>query len=215
MSPSKRVTPRAERCLRAGDRVTVEGFFDGPSGRYRVERVGASNVATPEAVRQCVALQLEGARVSPFAAPRHDARWTVADTISPTVRAMLAADASVPVVTGGGEIDLPAVVRVLRGQIGQFRRCYEDALRGDPALRGRITVRFTVSVDGWVTEATAAAPAGLVPVGHCILGHLRTEALPRPGRPRWTSRSPSPSNPRTPGSEARRRHRERVVAARA
>lgn len=177
----ERVTPRAERCLRAGDRVTVEGFFDGPSGRYRVERVGASEVTTPEAVRQCVALQLEGARVSPFAAPRHDARWTVADTISPTVRAMLAADASAPVATSGGEIDLPAVVRVVRGQVGQFRRCYEDALRGDPSLRGRITVRFTVSVDGRVTEATAAAdPAGLAPVGHCILGHLRTEAFPRP-----------------------------------
>jgi len=178
----ERVTPRAERCLRVGDRVTVEGFFDGPTGRYRVERVGASDAATPEAVRQCVALQLEAARVTPFAAPRHDARWTVADTISPTVRAMLTADASAPDAPDlAGEIDVAGVVRVLRRHVGEVRRCYEVALRDDVTLRGRVAIRFTISVDGRVTAASAApSVAGLRAVGQCVVGQVRALEFPRP-----------------------------------
>jgi predicted kinase len=176
----ERATPRAARCLRAGDRVTVEGFFDGPTGRFRVERTGASDPATPDAVRQCVALQIEAARVGPFSAPRHAARWTVADAISPAVRAMLAADASVgdaPALEG--DIDLPAVVRAMRAQVGEVRRCYEDALAGDPTLRGVVELRFTITVDGRLVDATARpSTPGLQPVAHCALGHLRGLSWP-------------------------------------
>ncbi len=177
----ERVTSRAERCLRAGDRVTVEGFFDGPTGRYRVERIGASDPHTPDAVRQCVALQLEAARVSPFGAARHDARWTVADTISPVVRAMIAADASVPdAPEPEGEIDAPAVTRTMRAHVAEFQRCYEVALAGDPTLRGYVELRFTITVDGRMTTAVAQpSNEGLRAVSDCMLGHLRGVAWPR------------------------------------
>lgn len=178
----ERATPLAARCLRANDRVTVEGFFDGPTGRYRVERVGASDAATPDAVRRCVALQLEAARVRPFGAARHDARWTVADDVSPEVRAMLAADASVADAPDrAGEVDVAAVERAVAAQRGEFQRCYELAARGAPGLRGAMTVRVTISVDGRVTEGEVTrAAAGLRDVGHCVVGHLRTVPLPRP-----------------------------------
>ena len=71
------VTPLAQRCLQPGDRVTVDGFFDGPTGWYRVERVGTASPRTRVAVQQCVALEMEAARVRPFTAERRDATWTV------------------------------------------------------------------------------------------------------------------------------------------
>ncbi len=178
----ERVTPLASRCLGAGDRVTVEGFFDGPSGRFRVERTGSARAATDAAVRACVALQLEGAAVRPFGAPRAEARWTVADRVSPEVRATLSADASVATAADrAGEIDALAVERRFRAQGRELRGCYEVALRGDPALRGEVRVRFVVNVDGRVTEGDARPSSeGLRAVGHCILGHLRGVLFPRP-----------------------------------
>ena len=169
-------------CLAAGDRVSVEGFFDGPTGRFRVERAGSSRASTGAAVRACVALQLEGAVLRPFGAPRADARWTVADRVSPEVRAMLAADAAVPSVPDrAGEVDAQAVEGLVRAQGRELQGCYEFALRGDPTLRGTVRVRFVVSVDGRLTEADARpSTEGLRAVGHCILGHLRGLRFPRP-----------------------------------
>ena len=40
------VGARAERCLAPGDRVTVEGFFEGTRGEFFVERVGTASAAT-------------------------------------------------------------------------------------------------------------------------------------------------------------------------
>ncbi|MDB4931357.1 MAG: hypothetical protein JWM10_3841, partial [Myxococcaceae bacterium] len=72
-----------------------------------------------------------------------------------------------------GEVDAAAVLAVLRAERAEARRCYEDALRGDARLRGRVEVRFTLSVDGRVTHAVASGPPGFRAVGHCIVGHLR------------------------------------------
>ena len=88
------VNARAERCLGAGDRVTVEGFFEGTQGEFFVERVGTASSATRVAVQQCVAGVMEEARVRPFGGLRHDATWTVAGReVSAAVRAMMARDA--------------------------------------------------------------------------------------------------------------------------
>jgi hypothetical protein len=163
--------------------VTVEGFFEGTTGRFYVERVGSFQRTTADAVRRCVALYLEGARVRPFTAPRHHARWTVANTVSPEIHAMLAAEArqgSTPGPDASGEIDAAAVERVLGAQREVFQRCYEFVARGDPTLRGVMTVRLTLSVDGRITQGTFAHDvAGLREVGHCVVGHLRTVSFPR------------------------------------
>lgn len=174
---------RALRCLRTSDRVTVEGAFDGASGGFMVERIGTATPDTPVYVQQCVALAMEQSRVAPFSAPRHDAQWTVAlQDVSPAVRAMLAIDAgaapSAPFL--GGTIDPARVVQMIQGEQRELRRCYELELALNPGLQGRLEVRFTISVDGRITEGVASGPPGFRRVGHCVLGHFRRLEFPRP-----------------------------------
>lgn len=175
------VTPLAQRCLQPGDRVTVDGFFDGSTGWYRVERVGTATNHTRVAVQQCVALEMETARVRPFTAERRDATWTVAvPQVSAAVRAMLRGDGGARADENAlvGDIDSRAVLAILRSEHPETQRCYEDALRGAPELRGTLELRFTISVDGRITHAVASGPPGFGAVGHCILGRLRALTWP-------------------------------------
>ena len=165
--------PRARRCLGAGDRVSVEGFFDGRSGQYLVERVATASPSTSVRVQQCVSLALERARVQPFDDVRADARWEVSSPAPPTTGARPGASAAGAGDEVVGEVDARAVLALLRAEEPEASRCYEDALRGDPRLRGRVEVRFTLSVDGRITAAVASGPPGFRAVGHCIVGHLR------------------------------------------
>ena len=158
---------RARRCVGGGHSVTVGGFFDGASGSFLVERVAASE-GTPVRVQQCVSVALERARLRPFAGARRDAEWTIAPPGRP---APAGSTAAVPEVAG--EIDAGAVAAMMRAEAPEARRCYDDALRGNPSLAGRVTVRFTLSVDGRVTHAVASGPRGFRAVGHCVVGHLR------------------------------------------
>jgi hypothetical protein len=166
-----RAEARARRCLRAGEAVAVEGFFDGASGMFLVERVTARSAAVR--AQQCVSLAMERARVPPFDAVRADARWEVAVGGGGASDAGTSTPAVAPPAEVMGEVDAAAVLAVLRAERAEARRCYEDALRGDARLRGRVEVRFTLSVDGRVTHAVASGPPGFRAVGHCIVGHLR------------------------------------------
>ncbi len=38
---------------------------------------------------------------------------------------------------------------------GEVRRCYETALAGNPAVRGRLTLRFTIAETGALTGVAA------------------------------------------------------------
>ena len=170
----------AVRCLGPDDRVTVEGFFEGATGRYFVERVGVASPRTSLSAQQCVANVMERARVPAFAAERSEAVWTVHGAeVSAAVRAMLSADASVgpagPVLGGS---DARAVLVQVRAQTGALRRCYDDARVGRPSLAGRVEVRLTLSVDGRVTGAVANVSRGMREVGVCALGVLRALAWP-------------------------------------
>lgn len=169
-------TPRALRCLRPGEQVTVEGFFDGPTGRYLVERMEATGT-TSVRTQACVQVAMELAHTRPLNAPRVDARWTVPLPGAGASHAGLSPLPDAPEVPGGS-IDPNAVLAVLRAETPEAQRCYEDALRGAPTLAGRLEVRFTLSVDGAITDAVASGPPGFRAVGHCILGHLRTRAWP-------------------------------------
>lgn len=50
---------------------------------------------------------------------------------------------------------LPAelVQRVVRQNFGRFRNCYEEGLRRNPSLTGRVTARFVIDRVGAVTLA--------------------------------------------------------------
>lgn len=170
---------QASRCLGARDRVTVEGFFDGRTGEFFVERVGTASPETRVSVQQCVAGVMERSRVRPFGGARFDAAWTVAvSEVSDAVRAMMDGGAEVPSGEVVGEVDAEGVLAVLRRERPEAQRCYEDALRGAPTLRGAVELRFTLSVDGRITHAVASGPRGFRGVGHCILGRLRARSWP-------------------------------------
>jgi len=92
----------------------------------------------------------------------------------------------------GGEIDLACVARnpddvtqVIRDNLRPIQRCYEQQLRVDPELHGRVLIRFTVDqagrlIDGHVSETDA----GLDSVATCIVGvveRLRVGPSSTPG----------------------------------
>jgi hypothetical protein len=61
------------------------------------------------------------------------------------------ASPSVPAAARGR---LPPVViqRIVRAHVDVFRKCYEDGLRRDPNMRGKVVTRFVIGLDGSVTN---------------------------------------------------------------
>lgn len=49
-----------------------------------------------------------------------------------------------------GSLNVDVIRRVVQRNLGQVRRCYELALRANPALTGRMGVRFVIGADGRV-----------------------------------------------------------------
>ena len=49
-----------------------------------------------------------------------------------------------------GSLPAEVIQRVVRQSFGRFRNCYEDGLRGNPNLEGRVTARFVIARDGSV-----------------------------------------------------------------
>jgi hypothetical protein len=81
---------------------------------------------------------------------------------------------------GEGEVDAGAVASRIRAQIGGIRSCYERALRDNPALAGRVEVRFTLGETGRITRITPSGLAEAPEVGACISQRLRGLAFPAP-----------------------------------
>lgn len=58
-----------------------------------------------------------------------------------------------------GTFPVENVSRVVRAQNAAFRTCYENWMRSDPTLAGRITVQFTIATSGRVSSARAVENA--------------------------------------------------------
>lgn len=85
--------------------------------------------------------------------------------------------------TGGeGQVDPNAVARIIRGQIGGIRGCYERELRNNPTLAGRLEMSFTIGASGRITRISAGGPlASSSPaVGSCVSSRLRGLVFPTP-----------------------------------
>jgi len=52
-----------------------------------------------------------------------------------------------------GRLPKEVIQRVVRQNFGRFRLCYENGLRTNPGLTGRVSVKFVISRDGGVTLA--------------------------------------------------------------
>ena len=52
-----------------------------------------------------------------------------------------------------GRLPPEVIQRIVRQSFGRFRLCYENGLRTQPSLQGRVAVRFVIGRDGAVSQA--------------------------------------------------------------
>jgi hypothetical protein len=81
----------------------------------------------------------------------------------------------------GGRLPPEVIQRVVRQNFGRFRQCYEDGLRRNPTLEGRVAVRFVIGRDGAVSNAgnggSDLADSGVV---SCVIGAYYGLSFPAP-----------------------------------
>jgi outer membrane biosynthesis protein TonB len=72
-------------------------------------------------------------------------------------------------------------MRPIRARAACIRRCYEDALARNPAIAGRVSVRFVVAEDGWVRRARVERDeTGDSAFAECVARQLVGLAYPAP-----------------------------------
>lgn len=86
-----------------------------------------------------------------------------------------------PTASGGtGMMSSGDVAKVVNRRIGAIKGCYEHALKRDPGLRGKITIRFTISGSGKVTTARPTLNQLNAQVGDCITAAFGRFRFPPP-----------------------------------
>ncbi|MFK7990751.1 MAG: TonB family protein [Sandaracinaceae bacterium] len=76
--------------------------------------------------------------------------------------------------SGSGSFDPSIVTRQIRARIRAIQTCYERELRNNPALAGRVLVRFTIQPTGTVSGATAQENStGSPAVASCVVSTIR------------------------------------------
>ena len=80
-----------------------------------------------------------------------------------------------------GRLPPEIVQRIVRQSFGRFRLCYENGLRANPNLQGRVSVRFVISHEGSVNEVgdggSDMPDAGVV---SCVTRAFRGLSFPQP-----------------------------------
>lgn len=80
-----------------------------------------------------------------------------------------------------GGLDRDAVARVMEANKGQVLFCYEQGLRSDSNLAGRIALRFSIGSDGRVSIASVASSTlNSKVVEDCVLQRLKMWQFPIP-----------------------------------
>jgi len=86
-----------------------------------------------------------------------------------------------PIASGGtGMMSSSDVADVVNRKIGAIKGCYEQGLKRDPALKGKVTIRFTISGTGKVTTARATLNELSSQVGDCIANAFTRFRFPPP-----------------------------------
>lgn len=76
------------------------------------------------------------------------------------------------ITTLNGSLPPEVIQRIVRQSFGRFRGCYEDGLRTNPTLEGRVTARFVIARDGSV--ATVQSGGSDLPDSRVVACVLRT-----------------------------------------
>lgn len=92
---------------------------------------------------------------------------------------------AVKVVQGDAQVSgsLPPEVikRIVRQNFGRIRMCYETGLKSNPALAGKVVVRFVIDRAGAVSNASAGSSTlGDEAVVNCIVRTFTTLSFPEP-----------------------------------
>ena len=80
----------------------------------------------------------------------------------------------------GGHIPPEVIQRIVRQNFGRFRLCYENGLRNNPNLAGRVSVRFVIGRDGGVmSAANGGSDMPDAAVVSCVVGAFRGLQFPQ------------------------------------
>jgi hypothetical protein len=84
-------------------------------------------------------------------------------------------------VSAGGQIPAEVIQRIVRQNFGRFRLCYENGLRANPSIAGRVAVNFVIDRHGAVSLA-ADAGSDLPDQGviSCVVRGFQTLSFPEP-----------------------------------
>jgi hypothetical protein len=149
--------------------------------------VGAGDADAATAVAECIENLVRGTSFTARAGG-NTVEVVVPFTFAPTATSSTAgaSNTGASTATPTGRIDPVRTSEVIRNQTGTIRECYARALASDPALAGRVMVRFTVDPAGRVLSPSAQTttrggnPAHLDEVAHCIEDVLEAMTLPPP-----------------------------------
>lgn len=79
-----------------------------------------------------------------------------------------------------GKLPPEVIQRIVRQSFGRFRLCYEDGLRKDPALAGKVTVTFVIAPDGSVSSSSATGDLPDTAVRSCVGRSFQGLSFPQP-----------------------------------
>ena len=73
------------------------------------------------------------------------------------------------------DIDQGKLAAFVKARMGLIKACYENALKRNPSLKGKISIRFTILETGGLSEIAAALNTlGSPEVAACIVNTMRS-----------------------------------------
>ncbi len=87
-----------------------------------------------------------------------------------------------PTIDTNGRLDPQVIQRVVRLNSGRFIGCYQDGLRSNPSLQGRVAVQFLIGRDGSVATAADTSGSDLADPGvrSCVVRSFYSLSFPSP-----------------------------------
>jgi outer membrane biosynthesis protein TonB len=145
----------------------------GTDGRIVEADVVESTIADDQKIRECLFATLRGwqfARRSEAAPARVRFPWESGVELATT---------SAP--QGHGSLGKEMIRLVIRLHLYEVCSCYEQLLRANPTLQGRIMTQFTIAADGRVAMSlTQSSTLNAPELDRCINGIVEGWRFPRP-----------------------------------
>ena len=79
-----------------------------------------------------------------------------------------------------GRLPPEVIQRIVRQNFGRFRLCYENGLRNNPNLQGRVSVSFVISRDGTVSQVSGGGDIPDGGVVSCVVRAFYGINFPQP-----------------------------------